>query len=63
MDFPKNLKRIRKAKKVSQAKLAEALGVCQGAIANWEAGYREPKLKDLPVIARILGVKAEDLIK
>jgi transcriptional regulator with XRE-family HTH domain len=63
MDFPKNLKRIRKAKKVSQAKLAEALGVCQGAIANWEAGYREPKLKDLPGIARTLGVEVEDLVR
>jgi len=58
-----NLKRIRKAKKVSQAKLAEALGVCQGTVGDWEMGIREPELKDLPRIAEVLGVGVGDLIK
>ena len=49
--------------KRSQQKLAGALGVGQSVIANWEKGYREPKLKDLTRMAEVLGVKFEDLIK
>jgi DNA-binding XRE family transcriptional regulator len=38
MNFPNNLKQARKKAKMSQQKLADALGVRQSAVANGEKG-------------------------
>lgn len=48
---------------MSQAQLASALGVTQGAISQWESDLSCPRLDKLPDIAKALGCKISDLFK
>lgn len=43
--FGENLKRIRKSKGFTQAKLAELIGQTQACVSKWETGDRHPFLK------------------
>lgn len=52
---------LRKARGMGQLEVAEALGVTQGAVAAWELGRNIPTADKLPALARLLGVKIEDL--
>lgn len=52
----------RKRAGVSQTRLAEALGVTQAAVAQWESGKAEPTLFNLRRLADILGVTTGDLL-
>ena len=61
MKFPKNLKKIRIQKKVSQQKLAKSLGVVQSCIANWESGIRNPRLTDIIKLSKHLKVSITQL--
>lgn len=47
---------------LTQAQLAEAVGVSQPTIGAYERGHREPTLNVLCRIARVLGVEPVDLI-
>lgn len=49
--FARQLKVLRKEKKLTQVKLADALGVSKGAVAMWEVGKREPGFKTLVALA------------
>jgi DNA-binding transcriptional regulator YiaG len=40
---------------ISQAALAEQLGVNREAITNWEAGLQEPDLSRMPLVLDFLG--------
>jgi len=63
-----NIKKFRKAKKLSQAKLAEVLktkfdtDIAQNTISQYENGTREPSLDMLLKIAEALDVSMSDLI-
>ena len=46
-DFPQILKTLRQSRKVTQSKLAEALGYGCTAIANYESGRNEPDIDTL----------------
>jgi len=67
MDFSANLKRLRKAKKITQEVLAHRCGYSnQSRIGNYEASpdkdyARQPSLDEVPVIARGLGVSVGEL--
>ena len=56
------IKEIRKEKGITQAQLAKLLGVTQGAIQFWENGEREPTLKTLKDIAKVLNCEAWELL-
>lgn len=60
--FARNLKEIRKAKKLSQASLAEKLHVSQTAVYYWESGKREPGIDMLFNISDVLGVGVDELV-
>lgn len=66
MTFSDNLKRLRKAAGLSQEQLALACGWSgQSRIANYESASgsaREPKLSELPLMARALGVSVSTLL-
>jgi len=51
----------RKYRGLTQAKLAEAVGVSQAAIAGIERGKRDPSVRLLRKIAVLLGVDMDDL--
>lgn len=62
-DFGQKLKSLRKQKKLSQAQLANKLGVHPTYISSLERGLRNPSLKVIDRIASALEIGRETLIK
>ena len=55
--------RARMAAGMTQAQLAEAIGVKPQQVGSWERGLRNPKLDALNRIAVALGCELTDLLK
>ncbi|MDD2214915.1 MAG: LexA family transcriptional regulator [Oscillospiraceae bacterium] len=62
MSFSDQLKRIRKAKGISQLQLAQVAGVSQQAVAKWEGGNASPDPDTLCLLAARLTCSLEDLL-
>ena len=61
--FNEQLKLLRNQKRISQAKLADELGVSASTVAMWESGEREPKnYETLEIIADYFNVNMEVLL-
>lgn len=60
--FSVNLRKYRKGKKLSQAKLAECVGVSQKTVSAWELNERYPTVDKLYDIARVLKIDVETLV-
>lgn len=56
------LKKLRKARKLSQSDLAEIMGLRQCQVSQMESGLADPKLSLLIRLAGFFGVKIDDLI-
>ncbi len=56
------LKEIRKAKKISQLKLALDLNTNQNTISRYETGEREPGIKELIRIADYFDISIDYLV-
>ncbi len=54
--------RARLKAEMTQAQLAERLGVTPAQISNWETGFRRPKLEALKKIADATGTQLDELI-
>ncbi len=56
--------RIRKARKgnMTQAELAELIGVHEITVRRWELGERTPNIKDLQKISEVLRIPMEELL-
>ena len=52
----------RKAQDLTQTELGDLVGVTQQQIASFEIGRRRMPISTLPVIAKALGVRIEDLV-
>ena len=52
--FPTQLKQARHAAGLSQAQVADLLGVTPQSVKNWEAGRREPPAEPVLTQAEIL---------
>lgn len=50
------MRAIREARGLQVTKVAEACGVTQGQVSNWEAGRRNPTVQNLYALAGVLGV-------
>ena len=57
------LKKVREKRGLTQAALAEKVGVHQVTIARLETGERNPSMRLLQRLARALKVKLPDLLK
>ena len=55
-NFGKQLKELRKERKLSQKKLGEIFNVCNQTISFWENGSREPDFDTLLKIAHYFEV-------
>ena len=53
---------LRKAKKMTQGKLAESLGISHQAVSNWERGAALPDITLLLNLADALGVTVDNLL-
>lgn len=61
-DFGEFLYNLRKEKGMTQAELAQALGVTNKAVSKWETGEAMPETSLLLPIARIFGVTVDELL-
>ena len=61
MSYAKSIRKFRKARSLSQSKLAELMEVEQPTIQRWESGKRQPSAEKIVELARVLGVKASEL--
>ncbi len=62
-DFSVNFKRLRKQKGLTQAQVAEYLGVNKSTISNYESGYSEPGSHEkLERVADFYGVSIDELL-
>lgn len=61
--FGLKLRKIRKSKGLTQEKLAEKAGIDFSYLNLIEAGKRNPTLKIIAKIARVLGTQLEELMK
>ena len=57
----KGLKAMRDAKDLSQADLAELVGVSSRQVGRWETGESEPLASLIPKICRALGCSLDQL--
>lgn len=63
MDFRENLTRLRFEKHLTQAELAEKIGVNLDVVVQWENGDSELPIQDLISISDALGVSVDDLLR
>lgn len=56
------IQHYRELRGITQAVLAEKLGVSQGAVSNWENGDRKPDVFMMKRIAEILGCTVDELL-
>lgn len=59
----KTIKARREKLGLSQRDLAKQMNVSQGTIAMWETGVTSPMAKRLPILAKLLKCKIDDLLK
>ena len=57
------IEKKRKEQNLTQAQLAEKLGVSNKTVSKWENGTSEPNTSNLMALARLYGIPAEDLLK
>ncbi len=56
-----SIRKLRKAKGLTQTELAEKLGTTQYVITNYERGANNPTAAKIPEIAKALGVTLEEV--
>lgn len=57
------IKELREAANITQGQLAVAMGTISSSISNWESEVALPRSRDLPQLAKALGVKIGDLFE
>jgi len=62
LNIGENIKKYRKASRLTQKELAEKIGVSTITIQNYENSRREPSIEKLNKIAKELGINASSLL-
>lgn len=58
-----NILQRRKALGLTQAQLAEKIGVARSAVAMWETGAGNPRFQTLPALAKALECTMDELLE
>lgn len=61
MTIVMRIKELREAAGLTQKQLAAAMGVMQSAISSWEKETYLPNVRQLPLLASVLGCTINDL--
>lgn len=61
MSLSENIRMTRLAKRLSQKKVADHVGVSSGAVSQWESAITSPDVEKIPLIAEALGVSIGEL--
>ena len=62
LSLSENIRSLRKQRKITQAKLAEALGVTVGAVYKWESGQSLPELNLVVEMADFFDISVDVLL-
>lgn len=62
MEFSERVKELRRDSKLSQAELADKIGVSQQCISEWERGKTEPTLTFIAKLSDIFNVSADYIV-
>ena len=62
LSLSENIRSLRKQRKMTQEKLAEALGVTVGAVYKWESGQSQPELNLLVEMADFFDTSVDMLL-
>ena len=62
LSLAENIRTLRKQRKLTQEKLAEALGVTVGAVYKWESGQSQPELNLLVEMADFFDTSVDVLL-
>ena len=62
LSLSENIRSLRKQRKMTQEKLAEALGVTVGAVYKWESGQSQPELNLLVEMADFFDISVDSLL-
>lgn len=57
------VKEIRELRNMTQAELAEALGISRTTVSMWETGDSLPRADKLPLLAKILDCTVDELLR
>ncbi len=62
MELGKTIKKLRRARDMTQEALAEALSISPQAVSRWECGDGMPDISLLPVLCHLFEVSADELL-
>ncbi len=62
LKLSENIQAMRKARRMTQEQLAEAMGVSVGAVSKWENGLSNPDVTLIPEIAEFFGTSVDVLL-
>lgn len=63
MSIGATIKRPRRERSITQEQLAEYLCIGTGAVSQWECGRTAPDITQLPLLASIFDVSANELLE
>lgn len=63
MTFNQRLKELRNENNLTQLQLAKMINLSKSNISKYEAGFIEPNLETVKLIAKIFSVSADDLLE
>jgi transcriptional regulator with XRE-family HTH domain len=63
MKFNENLRRIRRAKDITQEELSKKTGIHQTHISHYERGERKPSFDNLLSLSQALNCTIDELVK
>lgn len=61
MDFARKIRNARNKKNMSQADLADAMGISFQAVSNWERANSMPDITKIPDLCEVLGLTLDEL--
>ena len=62
LSLSENIRSFRRQRKLTQEKLAEALGVTVGAVYKWESGQSQPEQNQLVIITDFFDTSVDVLL-
>lgn len=63
MEFHINLQKAREVCGLTQQQVADQLGIAKSTYSNYENGKREPDVKKIKALTRILGISGDALLE
>lgn len=61
MDLIMRIRELRRNADMNQQQLADAMGVAQNCVSQWETEVALPRTRQLPELAKVFGCSIDDL--